>query len=87
MRAWRTNRVGYWKCAPCPASGYKMSSALGRNCCKMQELIVGGEGITQSRVVVIQGAHEVLEEHQRRTFGHPETAVGEAYPASLNVPG
>jgi hypothetical protein len=37
--------------------------------------------------VVIQGAHEVLEEHQRKTFGHSEAAVGETYPASLDVLG
>ena len=34
-------------------------------------LRTAGEGIAQSWVVVIQGAHEVLEEHQRKTFGHP----------------
>jgi hypothetical protein len=54
---------------------------------EQDNLAVGGEGIAQSWVVVIQGAHEVLEEHQRKTFGHPEAAVGEAYPASLNVLG
>ena len=31
-------------------------------------------------IVVVQGAHEVLEEHQRKTSGDPETAVREAYP-------
>ena len=45
------------------------------------------EGVAQGRVVVIHGAHEVLVEHQRRTAGPPETAVGETYPAALGVLG
>jgi hypothetical protein len=36
--------------------------------------------------VVIQGAHEVLEEHQRKTLGPPEPAVREAYSAALSKP-
>jgi hypothetical protein len=35
MRAWRTNSSGYWKCAPWLAFGYRMSSASGRNCCRI----------------------------------------------------
>jgi hypothetical protein len=46
-----------------------------------------GEGVAQGRVVVIQGAHEVLDEHQRRTPGDPEAAVGEACPAALGDQG
>ena len=49
--------------------------------------LVGGEGVAQGRVMVIHGAHEVLEEHQRKTSGDPETAVREAYPAALHVLG
>jgi hypothetical protein len=54
---------------------------------EQDDLAVGGEGVAQSWVVVIQGAHEVLEEHQRRPSGRPETAVCETYPASLDVLG
>jgi hypothetical protein len=54
---------------------------------EQDDLAVAGEGVAQGRVVVIQGAHEVLEKHQRRTTGHPETAVGETYPAALGVLG
>ena len=54
---------------------------------EQDDLAVAGERVTHSRVVVIQGAHEVLEEHQRRSFGDPETAVREAYSAALSVLG
>ena len=62
---------------------------------EQDDLAVDSEGVAQSRVVVIQGAHEVLEEHQRKTFGHPETAVRgdpetavrEAYSAALSILG
>jgi hypothetical protein len=62
---------------------------------EQDDLAVAGERVADGWVVVIQGAHEVLEEHQRKTFGHPgtavrrdpETAVREAYSASLNVLG
>jgi hypothetical protein len=37
--------------------------------------------------VVIQGAHEVLEEHQRWASGAPEAAVGEACSTALDVTG
>jgi hypothetical protein len=47
---------------------------------EQDDLAVAGEGVAQGRVVVIQGAHEVLEQHQRRTFRHPGTAVCEADP-------
>jgi len=54
---------------------------------EQDDLPVAGEDVAYSRVVIIQGAHEVLEEHQRKTSGPPETAVGEADPAALGVLG
>jgi hypothetical protein len=50
---------------------------------EQDDLAIGGEGVAQGWVVVIQGPHEVLEKQHRRASGDPETAVGEAYPATL----
>src|SRR6202044_145670 len=54
---------------------------------EQDDLAVGGEGVAEGRVVVIQGAHEVLEKHQRGTSGNTETTVREACPATLHVLG
>ena len=54
---------------------------------EQDDLAVAREVVAQGRVVVIHGAHEVLEEHQRRTAGGPEAAVAEACSAGLGVLG
>src|SRR5579859_4661587 len=53
---------------------------------EQDDLAVDGEGVAQRGIVIVQGAHEVLEEHQRRTFGPPEPAVRESYSAAVNEP-
>ncbi len=54
---------------------------------EQNDLTVAGEGVAQSGVVIVQGAHEMLEEQQWSASGEPETTVGEACPASLGVLG
>ena len=46
-----------------------------------------GQHQAADQIRAAQGAHEVLEEHQRRTPGDPETTVREPYSAALRVPG
>ena len=44
---------------------------------EQDDLTVGGETVGDGRVMVIERAHKVLEEHQRPAAGHAEPAVRE----------
>jgi hypothetical protein len=54
---------------------------------EQDDLAVGGEGAADSGVVVVQVAHEMVEEHQRSVPRVAETAVGEPYPVGLGEQG
>jgi hypothetical protein len=64
--------------------GYGPAGGPDAGVVEQDDVAIDSEGIAQIGIVVVQGAHEVLEEHQRRTLGPTEPAVRESYAADLS---